>query len=107
MHNHPSKKSLESLVKRFNRDFPVGTEVFLRKDSGEVRTRIGSPAYMLGGHSPVAMFDGVSGAYSIEDNRVRRVVCTCGADRTGPSAEAHDKDCPASFEYRLEVSPAP
>lgn len=22
--------------------------------------------------------------------------CTCGADRTGPSAEAHDLDCPAS-----------
>lgn len=22
--------------------------------------------------------------------------CTCGADRTGPSAEAHDVDCPAA-----------
>ncbi len=23
--------------------------------------------------------------------------CTCGADRTGPSAEAHDDDCPAKW----------
>lgn len=71
MHRQPSKKKLEALVERFNRDFPVGTEVILRKDSGEVRTRISSQAYMLGGHSPVAHFDGVSGAYSIEDSRVR------------------------------------
>jgi hypothetical protein len=71
MFRPPSKAKLEKLVNDFNASFPVGTRVVLRKDSGEVVTTVGSPAYMLGGHSPVAMFDGVSGAYSIEDNRVR------------------------------------
>jgi hypothetical protein len=27
-------------------------------------------------------------------------MCTCGADRTGPSAEAHDADCPAAVQHR-------
>lgn len=72
MHRPPSKSKLLAIVERFNRDFPVGTPVILRKDSGEIETTVGSPAYMLSGHSPVAMFDGVRGAYSIEDNRVRK-----------------------------------
>jgi hypothetical protein len=33
--------------------------------------------------------------YDILDPKKSGAGCTCGADRTGPSAEAHDKGCPA------------
>lgn len=60
----------QSYVDEFNRLYPVGTPVILRKDSGEVSTVVREPAYVFCG-SAVAMFKGVSGAYSIEDDRVR------------------------------------
>lgn len=72
----PSKRDLERLISRFNRDYPVGTKCRLRTDSGTVETSVIAPATMLGGHSPVAMFDGVSGAYSIEDDRVEPIPTT-------------------------------
>lgn len=28
-------------------------------------------------------------------------ICNCGADRTGPSAEAHDPTCPASRSHTI------
>lgn len=43
----------------------------LRKDSGEVATVVRAEAEILGGHSAVAWFEGVSGCYSIEGKRVR------------------------------------
>jgi len=64
-------KKLQAICDEFNRQFPVGTRVILRKDSGEVETTVRAAAYLLSGHSPVAWFTGVSGAYSIENNRVR------------------------------------
>jgi hypothetical protein len=67
-----SKPKLLKLVNDFNREFPVGTKVILRKDTAEVETTVRYAAEMLSGHSPVAWFTGVSGCYSIEDNRVRR-----------------------------------
>ena len=70
----PEPKSAEQLqkaVKDFNRDFPVGTPVILRKDFGkEVKTKVAGIAFVLGGHSAMAFFEGVSGCYSI-DGRVR------------------------------------
>ena len=66
-----SLKKLHSIVQKFNRQFPVGAAVMLRKDSGEVATTVRAPAEILGGHSAVAWFTGVSGAYSIENKRVR------------------------------------
>lgn len=73
MHRGPTLKTLQKIVDKFNAQFPVGTKVILRKDSGEVETEVRSPAEVLGGHSAVAWFTGVSGCYSIEDNRVRAV----------------------------------
>jgi hypothetical protein len=67
----PSRKQLDAIVAKFNEAYPVGTPVFLRKDSGEVATTVTYPAEVLSGHSAVGWFEGVSGAYSIEDNRVR------------------------------------
>ncbi len=70
----PNPKKLQEAVDEFNSNYPVGTPVILRKDSGEVLTKVKHPAYVLSGHSAVAHFEGVSGCYSIEDNRVRRAV---------------------------------
>lgn len=66
-----NRAQLQSLVDRFNRAYPVGTEVILRKDTGEIVTRVSAAAMVLSNHSAVAWFEGVSGAYSIEDGRVR------------------------------------
>ena len=67
-----SESELLDDVYKFNVDFPVGSKVRLRMDSGEVDTCVAAPAILLGGHSPVAFFDGVRGAYSIV-GRVSRV----------------------------------
>jgi hypothetical protein len=64
---------LQRIVDDFNRRFPIGSEVLLRKDSEEVRTRVRFEGYVLQGHSAVAFFEGVSGCYSIEDNRVQPI----------------------------------
>ena len=65
------KSTLKKMVDDFNRIHPVGSVVKLRKDSGEVTTSVTAPAEILGGHSAVGWFDGVSGCYSIEGERVR------------------------------------
>lgn len=64
-------KKLHNLVRKFNRQFPVGTAVMLSKDSGEIATVVSAEAELMGGHSAVAWFSGVRGCYSIEDKRVR------------------------------------
>lgn len=53
----------------FDKLFPVGTQVRLRRDRGWVETEVQSVAYLLGGHTPVAHFKGVRGCHAIE-NRV-------------------------------------
>lgn len=63
----------------FNRRFPVGTPVILRKDSGNVVTSVRAPAEILQGHSAVGWFVGVSGCYSIEDGRVSAMPATVPA----------------------------
>lgn len=63
---------LAKAVESFNERFPVGTNVVLRMDGGEILTTVVEPAMVLSGHSAVAWFAGVSGAYSIENDRVRR-----------------------------------
>ena len=68
----PNQRKLQQLVDDFNRLFPVGTEVMLRKDTEKIRTTVEYPAEILGGHSAVAWFAGVRGAYAI-DGRVSPV----------------------------------
>jgi hypothetical protein len=63
-------KRLQKIVDHFNEQFPVGTRVLLRKDTERIETTVRAAATVLGGHSAVAWFVGVSGAYSIEDGRV-------------------------------------
>lgn len=69
----PNVAKLQKIVDDFNTKYPVGTPVMLRKDSGEIQTTVRAPAEILSGHSAVGWFENVSGAYSIEDNRVRPV----------------------------------
>ncbi len=73
MRKPPSAKKLKQIVDEFNGRFPVGTKVILRKDSGEIETAVKAPAEILGGHSAVGWFEGVSGCYVI-DGRVRSIV---------------------------------
>lgn len=95
MRRGPTQKTLQRIVDQFNRDFPVGTAVILRKDSGPVSTMVANPAQVLSGHSAVGWFEGVSGAYSIEDNRVQLAcqrcrlhpdACECPEANTNPLA---------------------
>lgn len=66
-----STAKVQKIVDAFNAEFPVGTKLMLRKDSVEVETEVKAPAEVLQGHSAVGWFVGVSGCYSIEDDRVR------------------------------------
>jgi hypothetical protein len=71
MRTKKSAAKLQAIVDDFNRSYPIGTEVLLRKNGGDLITRVWAKAIVLQGHSAVAWFEGVSGAYSIEDGRVR------------------------------------
>jgi len=75
--NRPTPKQLERMVAKFNQDFPVGTKVVLRKgvlsddrEVEEIETTVTAPATIMGFHSAVAWFDGISGCYDI-NGRVR------------------------------------
>ena len=67
---HNSTLALLEIIELFNAAFPVGTPCILRRGSGAVETRVRGPAELLSGHSAVAWFDLVTGAYSTEDSRV-------------------------------------
>ena len=69
--NTGSLRKLHNTVQKFNRQFPVGTAVMLRKGTVEIATVVRAEAEVLGGHSAVGWFEGVSGCYSIENKRVR------------------------------------
>lgn len=64
--------SEQRLVTNFNIEFPVGTKVFLRKDTETIETYVRASAEVLGGHTAVAWFKGVSGAYAIEGRVTKR-----------------------------------
>ena len=67
-----TQKELERQVREFNLRYPVNTEVLLQRDNGELReTKVRGAAFLLGGHTPVAFFEGVSGCYLIERVRPR------------------------------------
>lgn len=72
MRKRPTVAALQKLCSNFNAAYPVGTRVILIMDTGIARTVVDSPAHVLGGHSAVAWFEGVRGAYSIENNRVTK-----------------------------------
>lgn len=65
--------SQEKEVQAWNDKYPVGQQVEVRKDLGEIeQTRTRSEAWVLSGHTAVIMLEGISGAYLL--NRVRAIV---------------------------------
>lgn len=80
MRRRPTLKTLQKIVDRFNADYRVGSPVRLRTDSqGWIETTVIHQARVLEGHSAVAWFAGVSGAYSIDHGRVARSAVTTEA----------------------------
>ena len=67
-----SAEKEQRLTEEFNKQFPVGSSVFLRKDTETVETYVRASAEVLGGHTAVAWFGGVSGAYAIENRVTKR-----------------------------------
>jgi hypothetical protein len=62
--NRPTPKGLQVAVDGFNRRYPIGTDVLLRKDDGSLlETKTRSRAEVLSGHSAVIWVEGVSGCY--------------------------------------------
>lgn len=59
--------SPEKAAEAFNRRFPVGSDVMLKKDFEDisVRTKTHSEAFVMCGHSAVVFLEGVSGCYLI------------------------------------------
>lgn len=54
-------------VQKWNQAHPVGTEVTVRKDAGDVVTGTAiSAAYVLGGHTAVIHVTGISGCYALD-----------------------------------------
>ncbi len=57
-------KGLQVAVDGFNRRYPIGTDVVLKKDDGSLlETKTRSAAQVLSGHSAVIWVEGVSGCY--------------------------------------------
>lgn len=57
----------ETLVTHFNIAFPIGSDVSVRRDNGEIlETKTRSVAWVMGGHSAVVMVDGIAGGYAVD-----------------------------------------
>ncbi len=68
----PSLKEQEQAVELWNLKHPVGAEVTVEMDSGEIRaTTTRSKAFMLSGHTAVIAVEGISGAYLLSRIRAK------------------------------------
>jgi len=73
---HEKRCPLHAWIKRleqgwtpeeFNKRFPPGTPVQVLRDNGDrMRTRTRSQAWILGGHTPVVMVEGIAGGYRLD-----------------------------------------
>ncbi|ASY69355.1 hypothetical protein [Sinorhizobium fredii] len=62
--HQPTPKALQAAVDGFNRRYPIGTDVLLKKDDGSmIETKTRSRAEVLSGHSAVIWLEGISGYY--------------------------------------------
>lgn len=59
-------KIMNELVEAFNSLYPIGTELFVVDDFGvEHKRKLLSKAWVIGDHSAIAKFEGISGGYNI------------------------------------------
>ncbi len=64
--NYENAELKQQQVEAWNREHPVGSKVLVTRDNGEtLETTVKREAELLGGHSPVAWVDGISGCYAI------------------------------------------
>lgn len=63
----PNIKKLQNECDDFNKKYPIGTPVLLKKDFVDepIKTKVDREAFVLSGHSTVAFFEGISGCYLI------------------------------------------
>ncbi|HEY6950146.1 MAG TPA: hypothetical protein VI146_06010 [Nitrososphaeraceae archaeon] len=62
-----NQKELQKKVDEFNIKYPVGTDVYLTKDNGEImQTKVKYPASVMGNHSAIGWFENVIGCYSLD-----------------------------------------
>lgn len=62
-----SIRVMESKIEFFNKNHPVGSDVFVIKDNGDrIKTQVKHPACIMGGHTAVAWLDGIIGAYALD-----------------------------------------
>lgn len=60
-----TKKLIEA-VEAFNKIYPIGTELIVVDDFGiEHKRKLLSEAWVIGDHSAIAKFEGISGGYNI------------------------------------------
>jgi hypothetical protein len=70
---HQKSKKLTEAVKAFNKLYPIGTLMILVDDMGvEHKRKLVSEAWIIGNHSAIAKFEGLSGGYNI--NRVKQTL---------------------------------
>lgn len=62
-----SSKKLIEAVEAFNKLYPIGTELIVVNDDGKEQVRkLQSEAWIIGNHSAIAKFEGISGGYDIK-----------------------------------------
>ena len=62
-----SQTQLQKKVEQFNSIYPIGSDVDIKLDSGEiVHTDVIGEGFILGGHSAMGWFEGISGCYSLD-----------------------------------------
>jgi hypothetical protein len=65
MKTSKTKKLIEA-VEAFNKLYPIGTELIVADDFGvETKRTLLSEAWIIGNHSAIAKFEGLSGGYNI------------------------------------------
>lgn len=58
---------MEKQVDDFNQLYPIGSDVNVKKDGGEIiQTKTTSEAYVMGEHTPVIFLEGIRGAYMLD-----------------------------------------
>lgn len=66
MQKQPTTEELYKTVNAWNKQFPIGTPVNVRRDDGRItETTTRSPASVLSGHTAVIWLDGISGCYDL------------------------------------------
>lgn len=61
------QRQLMAYVKLWNRFCPVGCEVNVRRDDGQMlQTKTRSEAWLAGGHTPVICVEGITGCFALE-----------------------------------------